>query len=121
MVRRLIVANFVSELIVENTRAGLAATNKCRRRGGRPKGMDEEGLRKAETMLKDTENYPSDGDVIDRLRIGRTAFYRYFPPDRIRELRRTHPEEGGQWPISVVGYVPLFRKPNAGVQLIMSQ
>jgi hypothetical protein len=27
------------------------------------------------------------GDVIDHLRIGRTAFYRYFTPDRIRELR----------------------------------
>jgi hypothetical protein len=32
-------------------------------------------------------NYPFVGDVIDHLRIGRTAFYRYFPPDRIRELR----------------------------------
>ena len=38
-------------------------------------------------MLKDTENYPFIGDVIDQLDIGRTAFYRYFPPDRIRELR----------------------------------
>ena len=41
----------------------------------------------AEAMLKDTVNYPFVGDVIDQLRIGRTAFYRYFPPDRIRELR----------------------------------
>jgi hypothetical protein len=32
-------------------------------------------------------NYPFVGDVIDHPRIGRTAFYRYFPPDRIRELR----------------------------------
>ncbi len=40
-----------------------------------------------EAMLKDTMNYPFVGDVIDHLRIGRTAFYRYFPPDRIRELR----------------------------------
>jgi hypothetical protein len=38
-------------------------------------------------MLKDTANYPFVGDVIDHLRIGRTAFYRYFAPDRIRELR----------------------------------
>jgi DNA invertase Pin-like site-specific DNA recombinase len=87
---------FQRELIVENTRAGLAAANKRGRRGGRPKGMDEEGLRKAEAMLKDTENYPFVGDVIDQLKIGRTAFYRYFPPDRIRELRRTHSEEGAQ-------------------------
>ena len=66
------------------------------RRGGRPNGIDEEGLRKAEAMLKDTENYPFVGDVIDQLKIGRTAFYRYFPPDRIRELRRAHSEEGAQ-------------------------
>jgi hypothetical protein len=41
----------------------------------------------AEAMLKDTVNYPFVGDVIDHLKVGRTAFYRYFPPDRIRELR----------------------------------
>ncbi len=85
---------FQRELIVENTRAGLAAANKRGRRGGRPKGMDmdEEGMRKAEAMLKDIENYPFVGDVIDQLKIGRTAFYRYFPPDRIKELRREHSE-----------------------------
>ena len=27
------------------------------------------------------------GDVIDHLKIGRAAFYRYLPPDRIRTLR----------------------------------
>ncbi len=81
---------FQRELIVENTRAGLAAAKKRGRRGGRPKGMDEEGLRKAEAMLKDVENYPFVGDVIDQVKIGRTAFYRYFPPDRIKELRREH-------------------------------
>ena len=42
----------------------------------------------AEAMLKDTVNYPFVGDVIDHLRVGRTAFYRYFPPERIRELRK---------------------------------
>lgn len=81
---------FQRELIVENTRAGLAAARKRGRRGGRPKGMNKEDIRKAEAMLKDTENYPFVGDVIDQLKIGRTAFYRYFPPDRIRELRRVH-------------------------------
>ena len=87
---------FQRELIVENTRAGLAAANKRGRRGGRPKGMDEESFRKAEAMLKDTENCPFVGDVIDQFKIGRTAFYQYFPPDRIRELRKTHSEEGAQ-------------------------
>lgn len=84
---------FQRELIVENTRAGLAAAKKRGRRGGRPKGMNKEALRKAEAMLKDKENYPFVGDVIDQIKIGRTAFYRYFPPDRIRELRGTHSEE----------------------------
>ena len=43
--------------------------------------------------LKDTENYgnyPFIGDVIDQLKIGRTAFYRYFPTDRIKQLRNEH-------------------------------
>jgi hypothetical protein len=47
----------------------------------------KEAVPTAEAMLKDTANYPFVGDVIERLRISRTAFYRYFPPDRIRELR----------------------------------
>ena len=81
---------FQRELIVENTRAGLAAANKRGRRGGRPKGMDEQSIKKAEAMLKDTQNYPFIGDVIDQLNIGRTSFYRYFPPDRIKQLRGEH-------------------------------
>jgi len=41
-------------------------------------------------MLKDIENYPFIGDIIDELSIGRTAFYRYFPPEKIRSLRPDH-------------------------------
>ncbi len=85
---------FQRELIVENTRAGLAAANKRGRRGGRPKVMNEQMMKQAEALLKDTENYPFVGDVIDQLSIGRTAFYRYFPPDRIKELRNEHLTEG---------------------------
>ena len=81
---------FQRELIVENTRAGLAAAHKRGRRGGRPKVMDESRIKQAEALLKDTENYPFIGDVIDQLGIGRTAFYRYFPPDRIKELRNEY-------------------------------
>jgi len=83
---------FQRELTVENTRAGLRAANRRGRRGGRPKAMDERTLRLAEAMLRDTGNYPFVGDVIDRLEIGRTAFYRYFPPERIRQLRAEHSE-----------------------------
>jgi hypothetical protein len=34
------------------------------------------------------------GDVIGQLKIGTTAFYRYFAPDRIRELRVDHAQNG---------------------------
>ena len=49
--------------------------------------MDERTLRCAEAMLRDTGNHPVVGAVIDQLEVGRTAFYRYFPPNRIRQLR----------------------------------
>ena len=81
---------FQRELIVENTRAGLKAAAKRGRRGGRPKALNEQTMKHAEAMLKDTENYPFIGDVIDQLKIGRTAFYRYFPTDRIKQLRGEH-------------------------------
>ena len=81
---------FQRELIVENTRAGLAAANKRGRRGGRPKVVNDSMIKQAEALLKDTENYPFVGDVIDQLSIGRTAFYKYFPPDRIKELRNEY-------------------------------
>ncbi len=85
---------FQRDLIVENTRAGLKAANKRGRRGGRPRAMNDQRIKSAEAMLKDTENYPFIGDVIDQLKIGRTAFYRYFPPDRIRQLRHEHIDIG---------------------------
>ena len=50
--------------------------------GDGPRAMNEQTIKHAEAMLKDTENYPFIGDVIDQLKIGRTAFYRYFPTDR---------------------------------------
>ncbi len=81
---------FQRELIVENTRAGLKAAAKRGRRGGRIKAMNEQTIKYAKAMLKDTENSPFIGDIIDQLKIGRTAFYRYFPTDRIKELRKEH-------------------------------
>jgi len=79
---------FQRELIVENTRAGLAAARKRGRRGGRPLSMTEDKIRTAESMIKDTENYPFISDIIKQLEIGRTTFYRHFPPERINELRQ---------------------------------
>ena len=81
---------FQRELIVENTKAGLAAARSSGRKGGRPRAMDDEKVRLAEALLRDRENYPFVNDVIKQLEIGRTAFYRDFPPERIRELRPPH-------------------------------
>lgn len=78
---------FQREIIVENTKAGLEAVKKRGRIGGRPKAMTDEKIRMAETMLKDKENYPAITDIIKDLGIGRTTFYRYFPPERISSLR----------------------------------
>ncbi len=54
--------------------------------------MDERALRHAEDMLKDTGNHSFVGDAIDRPGIGRTAFYRYFPPERIGQLGKERAE-----------------------------
>ena len=49
---------FQRELILENTRAGLKAAAKRGRQGRRPEAMNEQSIKRAEAMLKDTENYP---------------------------------------------------------------
>ena len=49
--------------------------------------MDETRIRLTEAMIRDTVNYPFISDVIRQLEIGRAAFYCYFPPERIHELR----------------------------------
>ena len=52
--------------------------------------MDDEKVRLAAAMLRDTKNYPFVNDVIQQFEIARTAFYRYFPPERIRDFRPPH-------------------------------
>ena len=83
---------FQRELISENIRAGLLAARKHGQKGGQPRAMDDDKVRLAETLLRDKKNYPFINDVIKELQLGRTAFYRYFPPEKIRELRSTHSE-----------------------------
>lgn len=78
---------FQREIIVENTRAGIASARKRGRKGGRPPRMTEDKIRIAESMIKDINNYPFITDIIKQLEIGRTTFYRHFPPERISELR----------------------------------
>jgi len=78
---------FQREIIVENTKAGLKTARKHGRIGGRPTLMTDDKIRTAQAMLKDTENYPFISDIIKTLAIGRTTFYRHFPPDKIGQLR----------------------------------
>lgn len=78
---------FQREIIVENTRAGLKSARKNGRIGGRPTLMTDDKMRTAQAMLKDTENYPFISDIIKTLSIGRTTFYRHFPPEKIEQLR----------------------------------
>lgn len=78
---------FQREIIVENTRAGLKSARKKGRIGGRPTLMTDDKMRTAQAMLKDTENYPFISDIIKTLDIGRTTFYRHFPPEKIEQLR----------------------------------
>ena len=78
---------FQREIIVENTKAGLKNARKHGRIGGRPPLMTDDKMRTAQAMLKDTENYPFISDIIKTLGIGRTTFYRHFPPARIEQLR----------------------------------
>jgi DNA invertase Pin-like site-specific DNA recombinase len=80
---------FQREIIVENTKTGLQVARKNGRIGGRPSTMTIEKIRSAKSMLKDTENYPFISDIIQALGIGRTTFYRHFPPTVIASLR-TH-------------------------------
>ncbi len=78
---------FQREIIVENTKAGLKSARKKGRIGGRPTLMTDDKIRIAQAMLKDTENYPFISDIIKMLGIGRTTFYRHFPPEQIGQLR----------------------------------
>ena len=78
---------FQREIIVDNTKAGLKSARKQGRIGGRPRLMTDEKHRTAKAMLKDTENYPFISDIIKTLRIGRTTFYRHFPPEEIQKIR----------------------------------
>ena len=78
---------FQRELIVENTKAGLANAKKRGRVGGRPNAMTEDKSRSAKSMLKDIDNYPFISDIIKTLGVGRTTFYRHFPPEKIDEIR----------------------------------
>jgi len=78
---------FQREIIVENTKAGLKNAKRHGRVGGRPILMTEEKVKSAQSMIKDQENYPFITDIIKASGVGRTTFYRHFPPETISSLR----------------------------------
>lgn len=78
---------FQREIIVENTKAGLKSARKHGRVGGRPAVMTNEKIRSVNAMIKDSENYPFISDIIKTLCVGRTTFYRHFPPEKIQNIR----------------------------------
>lgn len=78
---------FQRELIVENTKAGLKSARQQGRIGGRPPLMTKDKIKTAKALLKDQDNYPFISDIIKTLGIGRTTFYRHFPPKDIETIR----------------------------------
>ncbi len=72
-------AEFERELIVERTRAGLAAARARGRLGGRPRKMDKSTLKMAMTVMSDHKSVAS--DVAKRLGITTTTLYSYVNGD----------------------------------------
>lgn len=78
---------FQREITVENTRAGLKAAREKGRVGGRPRALSDEKRRIIGSMIRDEAAYPFIIDIIRASGIGKTTFYKYFPPEEIRKLR----------------------------------
>ena len=72
-------AEFERELIVERTRAGLAAARARGRMGGRPRKMDKDTIRMAMVAMSDRTAVAS--EVAKRLGITTTTLYRYVNGD----------------------------------------
>ena len=72
-------AEFERDLIRERTMAGLRAARSRGRLGGRPKGMTEEKVRMASTLMQDPA--VSVDEICATLGISRATLYRYVGPD----------------------------------------
>jgi DNA invertase Pin-like site-specific DNA recombinase len=80
-------AQFERSLIVERTREGLKVAIAAGRRPGRKPKLTPDIQRELEAKLRDCLGYPTVSDVIRSSGLGRTTFYKHFPPDRLEELR----------------------------------
>jgi DNA invertase Pin-like site-specific DNA recombinase len=72
-------SEFERELIIERTRAGLAAARARGRNGGRPRKMDKHTLQMATTAMSDPKSVAS--NVANRLGITTTTLYMYVNGD----------------------------------------
>lgn len=74
-----VLAEFERDLIIERTRAGLAAARARGRKGGRPRKMDAPTIKMAMAAMSDRNSVAA--DVAKRLGITTTALYMYVNGD----------------------------------------
>jgi DNA invertase Pin-like site-specific DNA recombinase len=71
-------AEFERDIIVERTKAGLAAARRKGRLGGRPKGLSEEKMIKAKNAKKLYEQGVPVPEIVASIGISRASLYRYL-------------------------------------------
>lgn len=71
-------AEFERDIIIERTKAGLAAARRKGRLGGRPKGLSEEKMIKAKNAKKLYEQGVPVPEIVASIGISRASLYRYL-------------------------------------------
>ena len=76
-------AEMERNVIIERTRAGLAAAKKRGKQGGRPKGLSDEAKKKAILAAELYKQYEIDpqysiNELCDMIGVSKTTFYRYI-------------------------------------------